>query len=113
MTNRAERKARDSSLCIDALTGRCVKQRPDSCGGEQSPWFAASYLMVARDRIELPTRGFSVRHILHPASPQSIQYKHLGSSGLAVGAGKVTLGEHGLGTEVETLRSRCGLPIFV
>jgi hypothetical protein len=25
----------------------------------------------------------------------------------------VTLGEHGLGTEVATLRSRCGLPLFV
>jgi hypothetical protein len=71
MTNRAERKARDSSLCVDALAGRCVKQRPDSSGGEQGP-LAASYLMVAGDRIEPSTRGFSVRRILrlrHSRSP--------------------------------------------
>ena len=30
MTNRAERKARDTSLCVDALAGRCLKQRPAS-----------------------------------------------------------------------------------
>jgi hypothetical protein len=27
--------------------------------------------VVARDRIELPTRGFSVRRFLHPGTPRS------------------------------------------
>jgi hypothetical protein len=52
-------------------------------------------LMVARGGIEPPTRGFSVRHILHPVSPKSIQYNHLADFHLTVGDGRrswVTLG---------------------
>jgi hypothetical protein len=30
MTKGAERKAQDDGLCVQALSGRCVKQRPDS-----------------------------------------------------------------------------------
>jgi len=35
MTNGAERKAQDGGLCVQALSGRCVKQRPDSSDREQ------------------------------------------------------------------------------
>jgi hypothetical protein len=35
MTNGTERKAQDGGLCVQALSGRCVKQRPDSSDREQ------------------------------------------------------------------------------
>jgi hypothetical protein len=44
--------------------------------------------MVARGGIEPPTRGFSVRRTLQPASPKDIQYKHLTDFRLTVGAGR-------------------------
>jgi hypothetical protein len=36
MTNCAERKARDSSLCVDALAGRFVRLRPRPCQSQLS-----------------------------------------------------------------------------
>ena len=52
-------------------------------------------LVVARDRIELPTRGFSVLHFLKPAAPRSTQNNLLRGNDLSVGDGGcswVTLG---------------------
>src|SRR6516164_5513464 len=44
--------------------------------------------MVARDRIELPTRGFSVRVNLHPGTPTVTQISHLGEIVPPVGDGR-------------------------
>src|ERR1700752_393138 len=67
--------------------------------------------MVARDRIELPTRGFSVRRNLHPAGPNSTRNNLLRKWPLGRFS-SVLLGDAGSGTKVETRVSRPSSPRY-